>query len=74
MSGDVEAYIARHGVTRCPTAFAAPSTATISDADAASHRARVLDSAEESSSWRNSAKAHGWARYWALKRQREGKT
>lgn len=47
----IDRFIALHGVTRCPAAFAAASMATIPDADKAVHRARGIDPGGDS--WRN---------------------
>ena len=37
----IAAHIARHGVTRCPAAIVAPSTARLSAEDEAAHRSRA---------------------------------
>lgn len=39
----IREFIAKRGVTRCPTAFAEESSATPHPADAAAHAARGLD-------------------------------
>jgi hypothetical protein len=37
----IAAHIAAHGVTRCPAAIVAPSTATLSAEDEQAHRSRT---------------------------------
>ena len=63
----VAAFIAKHGVTRCPAAVAAPTTANISIADATAHAARGIDPVGDLYRAGN-GKRSGWARYWEIKR------
>lgn len=76
----VDAWVASHEVTSCPAAICAPSTAELSEADAAAHAARGLDPVGEA--WRakygsvrqaahqitQKKRVGGWATFWARKR------
>jgi hypothetical protein len=59
-------FIAKHGVTRCPTAYALPSTAQTSEADRQAHAERGIDPAGEA--YRRKNHQYGWQRYWAKKK------
>lgn len=63
----VDAWIAKHGVTRCPAAVCAPTTGIdILAVDAAIHRARLDPMA---ATWTPKAvNQRGWAGYWARKK------
>ena len=61
----IAAFIAEHGVTRCPPACVAPTTATLTAEAQAQHEARGLDPAGET--WRQRQKA-GLAKYWERRR------
>jgi len=62
---DVAAFISNHGVTRCPAAFAASSSATLDPADLELHRARGPDPVGDA--WRQKNRG-GWQGMWAKRR------
>jgi hypothetical protein len=51
----IAVFIAEHGVTRCPTAVAAPTHVDLDDDAVAFHRARTVDPVGEQ--WRGAFKA-----------------
>lgn len=57
----IAAYIARHGVTKCPPGVAAPTTAAIAQEAAQAHRERGIGVAGNAKGVRGKI---GWARYW----------
>jgi hypothetical protein len=68
----VDAYIAKNGVTRCPDAILADTTACLSDEDIAVHIDRGADPVGDM--WREKRKQigkTGWALYWAKKKGRK---
>lgn len=62
----VDAFIRDRGVTHCPAAAAAPTSATISSEDVIAHGARGPDPVGDA--WRKKNRG-GWSRYWAKKRE-----
>ena len=61
----IDRFIRERGVTRCPIAFTAATTATPSLPDVEQHQARGIDPVGDA--YRKKPKS-GWARYWAKKR------
>lgn len=61
---DVEEFIRKHGVTKCPPGIAAPSTATITPETAQAHRERGTDPAGDAYRTKAKKKGAGWSRYW----------
>ncbi len=62
----IKRFIRTHGVTLCPAAVAAPTSATLSATDVDTHRERGLDPVGDI--WRKGKRKTGWAAYWQRKR------
>jgi hypothetical protein len=60
-NAEIARFIAERGVTKCPTAVAAPTTASLSEADVRAHVERGLDPLGDI--WRKK-KRGGWTAYW----------
>jgi len=62
-------HIAELGVTKCPTTFAAPTSAAVHPDDAAANRARGIDPVGDA--WKAKQaqrKTGGWGRWWQRRR------
>lgn len=59
-------FIRERGVTQCPTAICAPTTVSVSPADASAHAARGIDPVGDA--WRKKRGTGGWHAYWSKAR------